>query len=54
MKEGAYVEINLSAWTCIRFIENLLKEYNVPSDEFFFDVIADDVDEEEQEDVSSD
>lgn len=54
VKEGAYVEINLSAWTCIRFIENLLKEYNVPSDEFFFDVIADDVDEEEQEDVSSD
>ena len=54
IKEGAFVEINLSAWTCIRFIENLLKEYNVPKNEFSFDVIADDVDEEEQEDVSSD
>ena len=34
VKEGVYLEANLSASSCMRFIGNLLEEYGFSKDEF--------------------
>lgn len=38
--EGIYLEANLSAWSCIRFIENLLAEFGFEKDQFSFNIVA--------------
>ena len=38
--DGIYLEANLSAWSCIRFIENLLSEFGFEKDQFSFNVVA--------------
>ena len=40
VKENVYLEANLSAWACMRFIENLLYEYGIQKDEFIVYIIA--------------
>ena len=51
--DSAFIESNLSAKSCVRFIEKLLEEYNIDKKLFCFNVIAegleDDNDEEDQE-----
>lgn len=47
VKEGVYLEANLSAWACMRFIENLLSEYGFSKDEFSVNIIAEETNEEE-------
>lgn len=39
ISEGIYLEANLSAWSCIRFIENLLAEYGFEKEQFTFNVV---------------
>ena len=38
--DGIYLEANLSAWSCIRFIENLLSEFGFEKDQFSFNIVA--------------
>ena len=38
--DGIYMEANLSAWSCIRFIECLLDEFGIEKDQFLFYVVA--------------
>lgn len=38
--DGIYLEANLSAWSCIRFIENLLLEFGFEKDQFSFNIVA--------------
>lgn len=38
--EGVYLEANLSAWSCIRFIENLLSEFGLEKNHFVFNIVA--------------
>lgn len=38
--DGIYLEANLSAWSCIRFIENLLAEFGFEKDQFSFNIVA--------------
>lgn len=38
--DGIYLEANLSAWSCIRFIENLLTEFGFEKDQFSFNIVA--------------
>ena len=40
VSDGIYLEANLSAWTCIRFIDNLLSEFGFEKDQFSFNVVA--------------
>ena len=40
--DGIYLEANLSAWSCIRFIENLLSEFGFEKDQFSFNIVAED------------
>ena len=47
--EGIYLEANLSAWSCIRFIENLLTEYGFEKDQFTFNVVAEEPSETSEE-----
>ncbi len=47
--DGVYIEANLSAWGCIRFIENLLYEYAIAKEEFIFNVIAEESTDSEDE-----
>lgn len=49
VREGIYIEANLSAWSCIRFIENLLNEYQIPANAFSFNVVAEEADESDTE-----
>ena len=44
-----YFEANLSAWSCIRFIEKLISEYGYEKDVFSFNVVAEEPDEEADE-----
>ena len=46
--EGIYVELNLSAASCVRFIAKLLSEYEVPEDQFCFSIIAEAGDDGEE------
>lgn len=47
--EGIYLEANLSAWSCIRFIDNLLAEYGFEKDQFAFNVVAEEPSETSEE-----
>ena len=47
--DGIYLEANLSAWSCIRFIENLLAEYGFEKDQFTFNVVAEEPSETSEE-----
>lgn len=38
--DGIYMEANLSAWSCIHFIECLLSEFGVEKDQFSFNIVA--------------
>lgn len=38
--DNIYLETNLSAWSCIRFIDSLLTEFNVEKDQFSFNILA--------------
>ncbi len=38
--EGVYLETNLSAWSCIRFIDSLLAEYGIDKKQFMINVVA--------------
>ena len=38
--DSIYLEANLSAWSCIRFIENLLSEFGFEKDQFSFNIVA--------------
>lgn len=53
VNDSAFIESNLSAKSCVRFIEKLFEEYNIDKKLFCFNVIAegseDDNDEEVQE-----
>ena len=40
ISEGIYLEANLSAYSCIRFIESLIAEYGFEKDQFTFNVVA--------------
>ncbi len=42
-----YLEANLSAWSCIRFIENLLSEFGFEKDQFSFNIVAEESSENE-------
>lgn len=49
--DGIYLEANLSAWSCIRFIENLLAEFGFEKDQFSFNIVAEEpseIDEDEE------
>ncbi len=46
--DGIYLEANLSAWSCIRFIDNLLTEYGFEKDQFTFNVVAEEPNETEE------
>ena len=49
--DGIYLEANLSAWSCIRFIENLLAEFGFEKDQFSFNIVAEEpieTDEDEE------
>lgn len=46
--DGIYLEANLSAWSCIRFIENLIVEFNFERSNFSFNVIAEEPSENEE------
>ena len=47
VKDSVYLEANLSAWACMRFIENLLSEYGFAKDEFSVNIIAEEANEDE-------
>jgi hypothetical protein len=48
--DGIYMEANLSAWLCIRFIKNLMSEYSIDKSLFSFNVIAEEDDDDNDED----
>lgn len=39
VSDGIYLEANLSAWSCIRFIENLIVEFGFDKNEFSFNIV---------------
>ena len=47
--DGIYLEANLSAWSCIRFIENLLAEFGVEKDQFSFNIVAEEPSETDED-----
>ena len=47
--DGIYLEANLSAWSCIRFIENLLSEFGFEKDQFSFNIVAEEPSETNEE-----
>ena len=49
VSEGIYLEANLSAWSCIRFIENVLAEFGFEKDQFTFNVVAEEPSETSEE-----
>lgn len=48
--DGIYVEANLSAWSCIRFIQNLLSIFGYDKDQFSFNVVAEEPSESLEDD----
>lgn len=50
VKDGVYLEANLSASACIRFIGNLLAEYGFDKNEFSVNIVAEEPSEEEDDD----
>lgn len=53
IREGVCIEMNLSALSCVKFIDSLLSEYGINKDEFSFNVIADDTAGEEDDEIES-
>lgn len=47
--DGIYLEANLSAWSCIRFIENLLAEFGFAKDQFSFNIVAEEPSETDED-----
>lgn len=47
--DGIYLEANLSAWSCIRFIENLLAEFGFEKDLFSFNIVAEEPSETDED-----
>ena len=47
--DSIYLEANLSAWSCIRFIENLLSEFGFEKDQFSFNIVAEEPSETNEE-----
>lgn len=47
--DGVYLEANLSAWSCVRFIENLLPEFGVERDQFSFNIVAEEPSENDED-----
>lgn len=47
--DNIYLETNLSAWSCVRFIEKLLSAFGVGKDQFSFNVIAEEASEDSEE-----
>ena len=47
--DGIYLEANLSAWSCIRFIENLLSEFGFEKDQFSFNIVAEEPSETDED-----
>lgn len=45
ISDGIYLETNLSAWSCVRFIGSLLSEFGFDKNQFSFNVIAEEPDE---------
>lgn len=45
--DGIYLEANLSAWSCVRFIESLIIEFGFDKTQFSFNVIAEESSENE-------
>ncbi len=50
VKNGVYLEANLSVSSCIRFIGNLLAEYGFDKDEFSVNIVAEEPSKEDDED----
>ena len=48
--DGIYLEANLSAWSCIRFIENLMAEFGFDKNQFSFNIVAEEPTESEETD----
>ena len=48
--DGIYLEANLSAWSCIRFIENLIFEFGFDKDQFSFNIVAEEPSESDEDD----
>ena len=46
--EGIYLEANLSASSCIRFIDNLLLEFGVEKNQFSFNIVAEEPSENDE------
>ena len=46
--DGIYLEANLSAWSCIRFIENLMAEFGFDKNQFSFNIVAEEPTESEE------
>lgn len=47
--DNIYLETNLSAWSCVRFIEKLLSAFGVGKDQFSFNIIAEEASEDSEE-----
>lgn len=47
--DGIYLEANLSAWSCIRFTENLLAEFGFEKDQFSFNIVAEEPSETDED-----
>ena len=47
--DGIYLEANLSAWSCIRFIENLLAEFGFEKEQFSFNIVAEEPSETDED-----
>ena len=47
--DGIYLEANLSAWSCIRFIDNLLAEFGFEKDQFSFNIVAEEPNETDED-----
>ncbi len=45
VSERIYLEANLSAWACIRFIDNLLSRFGFDKTSFSFNIVADEPDD---------
>lgn len=49
--DGIYLEANLSAWSCVRFIENLLSEFGFAKDQFSFNIVAEEPSETDEDEI---
>ena len=45
LSDTIYLEANLSAWSCIRFIDNLISEFDFDRSQFSFNIVSEESDE---------